>query len=90
MSFDKTVKNACKPKKDVPKAKVRPLQPLSTSSVFLLVLLYADLVLALILLLFFLYLVGTFSPSSSPPSFTSNDLYHTKPHHTVLCTVMEW
>ena len=23
MSFDKTVKNACKPKKDVPKAKVR-------------------------------------------------------------------
>lgn len=89
MSFDKTVKNACKPKKDVPKAKVRFVHPalhlpdyLPVSVVFWLI----NMLILILLLLSFLFCVIVLpSPSSFPSSYASDYLnittLHT-PHHT--------
>lgn len=96
MSFDKTVKNACKPKKDVPKAKVRFVRPtppytmLFTIYLVGLSVVWFDVLtsfLFLFLLRSFLCLVGMFSSSCSPWSLASDYLNHPTPLHSTPQTI---
>lgn len=87
MSFDKTVKNACKPKKDVPKAKVRFVHPalhlpdyLPVSVVFWLFNMLILILILLLLSLLFCFIVSYCPPRRHP---RRGPLLHS-PHTTLF------